>query len=32
MSLGFQGVLWVGTAGYLAAWVLLRVTPGETVS
>ena len=26
MTLGFQGVLWVGTAGYLAAWVLLRST------
>jgi hypothetical protein len=24
MTLGFQGVLWMGTAGYLAAWFLLR--------
>ncbi len=24
MTLGFQGVLWIGTAGYVAAWVLLR--------
>jgi hypothetical protein len=27
MTLGFQGVLWVGTAGYLAAWILLGRAP-----
>ena len=32
MTLGFQGVLWVGMAGYLTAWILLRVTPGRTPS
>jgi hypothetical protein len=32
MTLGFQGVLWVGTIGYLAAWILLRLPPVRTPS
>lgn len=27
IQIGFEGVLWLGTAGYLAAWLLLRWTP-----
>jgi len=27
IQIGFEGVLWLGTAGYLAAWLLVRCMP-----